>query len=105
TDVPMFVTTGWFRLTTADKYYVPITVAMPGSALPPSTNQRTVDVAGWLRDDRGQPVGRIRDTLTVAAADADTLAARQVLYQAGTTLPPGRVSFENVVRPKTNGTE
>ena len=32
TDVPMFVTTGWFRLA-ADRYYVPITVAMPGSGL------------------------------------------------------------------------
>jgi VWFA-related protein len=102
TDVPMFVTTGWFRLT-ADKYYVPITVAMPGSALPPSTNKTTVDVAGLIRDERGQPVGRIRDTLTVAAADADTLAARHVLYQAGTTLPPGRFSLKVVVRENTSG--
>jgi VWFA-related protein len=102
TDVPMFVTTGWFRLT-ADKYYVPITVAMPGSALPPSTAKTTIDVAGLIRDERGLPVGRIRDTLTVAAADADTLAARHVLYQAGTTLPPGRFSLRVVVRENTTG--
>jgi VWFA-related protein len=101
TDVPMFVTTGWFRLT-ADKYYVPITVAMPGSALPPSTDKTSVDVAGLITDERGLPVGRIRDTLTVAA-DAGTLAARQVLYQAGTTLPPGRFSLKVVVRENTTG--
>jgi VWFA-related protein len=102
TDVPMFVTTGWFRLA-ADRYYVPITIAMPGSALPPSTNKTTVDVAGLIRDERGVPVGRIRDTLTVAAADADTLAGRHVLYQAGTTLPPGRFSLKVVVRENTSG--
>jgi VWFA-related protein len=102
TDVPMFVTTGWFRLA-ADKYYVPITVAMPGSAFPPSTNKTTVDVAGLIRDERGVPVGRIRDTLTVAAADADTLVGRHVQYQAGTTLPPGRFSLKVVVRENTSG--
>jgi VWFA-related protein len=102
TDVPMFVTTGWFRLA-ADRYYVPITVAMPGSALPPSNDKMSVDVAGLIRDERGLPVGRIRDTLTVPAASANRLTARQVLYQAGTTLPPGRFSLKIVVRENTTG--
>ena len=51
-------------------------------------------MAGFIRDERGAPVGRIRDTLTVPPASADRLAARQVLYQTGVTLPPGRFSGE-----------
>jgi hypothetical protein len=48
-------------------------------------------------------VGRIRDTLTVPPANADGLAARQVLYQTGVTLPPGRFSLKVVVRENTTG--
>jgi len=102
TDVPLFVTAGWFRLAT-DKYYVPVSLAVPGSAVPPSPDKVTLDVAGFIRDERGFPVGRIRDTLTVPPAGADGLAARQVLYQTGVTLPPGRFSLKVVVRENTTG--
>jgi VWFA-related protein len=102
TDVPLFVTAGWFRLA-ADKYYVPVSLAVPGSAVPPSKDKVTLDVAGLIRDERGFPVGRIRDTLTVPPASADSLAARQVLYQTGVTLPPGRFTVKVVVRENTTG--
>src|SRR5262249_52605747 len=99
TDVPVFVTAGWFRLA-ADKYYVPISLAVAGTAVPvearsgaPSKDKATLDVAGFIRDERGFPVGRIRDTLTVPPAGGDGLASRQVLYQTGVTLPPGRFSL------------
>src|SRR5262249_32175297 len=75
TDVPLFVTAGWFRLA-ADRYYVPIAVAVPGSAVPAANNSATLDVAGFIRDERGAPIGRIRDTLTVSAGD-QALASRQ----------------------------
>jgi VWFA-related protein len=102
TDVPLFVTAGWFRLA-ADKYYVPVSLAVPGSAVPSSPDKVTLDVAAVIRDERGFPVGRIRDTLTVPPASAGTLAARQVLYQTGVTLPPGRFSVKVVVRENTTG--
>ena len=102
TDVPMFVTAGWFQLA-ADRYYVPISLAVPGSAVPPSKDKVTLDVAGFIRDERGFPVGRIRDTMTVPPASADGLAAKQVLYQTGVTLPPGRFSVKLVVRENTTG--
>ena len=46
TDVPMFVTAGWFRLA-ADRYYVPVSLAVPGSAVPPAKGPEkvTLDVA------------------------------------------------------------
>jgi len=102
TDVPLFVAAGWFRLA-PDKYYVPITLAVPGSAVPAATEKVTLDVAGWIKDERGFPVGRVRDTMTVPPSTTDTLAARQVLYQTALTLPPGRFSLKVVVRENTEG--
>jgi hypothetical protein len=102
TDVPIFVTAGWFRLA-ADKYYVPISVAVPGSAVPASKEKATLDVAGVIRDERGMPVGRIRDTLTLPPSTAESLASRQVLYQTGVTLPPGRFSVKVAVRENSDG--
>jgi hypothetical protein len=107
TDVPLFVTTGWFRLA-ADKYYVPISVAVPGSVLHPqqdggSTGHAGLDIAGFIRDERGFPVGRIRDTVTVPPASTDTIAARQVLYRTSVQLPPGRFSVKIVVRENAGG--
>jgi VWFA-related protein len=102
TDVPMFVTAGWFRMA-VDRYYVPISLAVPGSAVPPSKDKVTLDVAGFIRDERGFPVGRIRDTLTVPPGSAEDLAAKQVLYQTGVTLPPGRFSVKIVVRENSSG--
>ena len=102
TDVPLFVTAGWFRLA-PDKYYVPISLAVPGTAVTASKDKATLDVAGFIRDERGFPVGRIRDTVTVPPAGSETLAARQVLYQTGVTLPPGRFSVKIVVRENAGG--
>jgi len=102
TDVPMFVTAGWFRLA-ADRYYVPVSLAVPGSAIPASTDKVTLDVAGFIRDERGAPVGRIRDTMTVPPSSAADLTARQVLYETGVTLPPGRFSVKLVVRENGTG--
>jgi VWFA-related protein len=104
TDIPMFVTAGWFRLA-PDRYYVPVSLAVPGSAVPPAKGQEkiTLDVAGIVRDERNFPVGRIRDTMTVPPAGADGLAARQVLYQTGVALPPGRFSVKIAVRENSTG--
>ena len=102
TDVPLFVTAGYFRLA-PDRYYVPVSVAVPGSAVPPSTDKLTLDIRGYIRDERGAPVGQIRDTMTVPPASTADLASRQVLYQTGATLPPGRFSMKVVVRENTTG--
>ncbi|HEY7288732.1 MAG TPA: VWA domain-containing protein [Vicinamibacterales bacterium] len=102
TDVPLFVSAGWFRLAT-DKYYVPISLVVPGSAVPQSKDKTTLDVAGFIRDERGFPVGRIRDTLTVPPTTPEALSAKQVLYQTGVTLPPGRFSVKVVVRENADG--
>jgi VWFA-related protein len=104
TDLPVLVRGGFFRLA-ADRYYVPISVAVPGSAVPvaPGKDKATLDVLGMIRDEQGRPVGRIRQTMDVAAGTGTPLESRQVLYQSGVALPPGRFAIKVVVRENTNG--
>ena len=104
TDIPVFVSAGWFRMA-ADRYYVPLSVAIPadargrGASDPPSSSAPgEVDVLGVVRDEQGRPVGRIRQTLKLAEG-----GAKQVLFQSGLTLPPGRFSAKVVVRENANG--
>jgi VWFA-related protein len=104
TDVPVMVGGGWFRLA-ADRYYVPISVAVPGSAVPVAAQagKASLDVLGAVRDEQGRPVGRFRQTLLLPAGPGATLAGKQVLYQTGLTLPPGRFSAKVVVRENATG--
>jgi hypothetical protein len=137
TDVPLFVTSGYFRLpantscpgaqqfgrggrgggpggrggpggppggeSQSGCYYVPISLAVPGDAIPVSTENVTLDVRGYIRDERGFPVGTIKDTLTVPPSSKDTLASKQVLYQTGAALGPGHFTVKIVVRENTSG--
>jgi VWFA-related protein len=104
TDLPVLVSGGWFRLA-ADRYYVPISIAVPGSAVPvaPDQDKVTLDVLGMVMDEQGRPVGRIRETLQLPSGTGKTLESKQVLYQSGVTLPPGRFSVKVVVRENTAG--
>jgi hypothetical protein len=63
-----------------------------------------IDILGEVRDERGFPVGRIRQTMELPAEASATLAGKQVLYQSGVTLPPGRFSVKVVVRENGTGT-
>jgi VWFA-related protein len=104
TDLPVLVTPGYFRLSN-DNYYVPVAVAVPGSAVPVPANKDTVtlDIAGFVRDEQGRPVGRIRQTLDLPSGGSNTLAGKQILYQSGLTLPPGRFAVKVVVRENESG--
>jgi VWFA-related protein len=104
TDLPVLVTGGWFRLA-PDKYYVPVSLTVPGSAVPVvnANDLVSLDVLGMVRDERNFPVGRFRETLKLPAGTEKTLAGKQVLYQSGVTLPPGRFSVKVVVRENATG--
>jgi VWFA-related protein len=144
TDVPLFVSAGYFRLATADAcgtqigmggrpggpgggaggggggggggrpggfgggfvptcYYVPISVVVPGEAVPVSQTNELLDVRGFIRDERGQTFATIKSTITVPPATRDTLASKQVLFQTGATLSPGRYTAKIIVRENTTG--
>jgi VWFA-related protein len=104
TDLPVLVSGGWFRLA-PDRYYVPVAVTVPGSAVPVTSpaDPVTLDVLGMVRDERNFPVGRFRETLKLPAGTGTTLAGKQILYQSGVTLPPGRFAVKVVVRENATG--
>ena len=104
TDLPVLLGTGWFRQA-AERFYVPIALTIPGSAIPvAAADERvTLDIRGAVRDEQGRTVGRLRDTLEVPAGAGPTLAGKQVLYQSGVTLPPGGFSVKVVVRENAQG--
>lgn len=84
-------------------YYVPISVAVPGEAVPVSATNELMDVRGFIRDERGQTFATIKSTITVPPAAKDALASKQVLFQTGATLPPGRYTAKVIVRENTTG--
>ena len=106
TDLPVLVNSGFFRLA-ADRYYVPISMAVPGSAIPlPAEKDKDkieLDVLGLVQDEQGRPVGRIRQTMKLPPGSVGALNSKQILYQSSVTLPPGRFSIKVVVRENTSG--
>jgi VWFA-related protein len=115
TDVPVVAVTSWFRIA-ADRFYVPVSIAVPGSALPlpaaalnaPVNANDTkavasVDLLGIITDEQGRAVGRIRDTMPIPANQAQQIATRQLQYQSGVTLPAGHFNVKVAVRENTNG--
>jgi VWFA-related protein len=101
TDFPVVVSTGWFRQA-PDRYFVPMSVAVPGSALRRTPRRDSLDILGVIIDEQGRRVGRVRDTLDLPP-DSLQGTARQFLYQSGLSLPPGLFTVKVVVRENADG--
>jgi VWFA-related protein len=104
TDLPVIASASYFRLA-SDKYYVPLAVSVPGSAVPVTEGLKeiTLDVLAMVTDERGMPVGRLRQTMKLPAGTENTLSGKQILYQSGMTLPPGQFAVKAVVRENATG--
>jgi VWFA-related protein len=109
TDLPVVASTSWFRVS-GDRFYVPVSVAVPGSAvrLPgPDAKERgeaMIDLLGVVTDEQGRSVGRIRDTMRIPAEQAADLAGKQLQYQSGVLLPAGHFKVKVAARENTDGT-
>jgi hypothetical protein len=108
TDLPMAVEVDYFRLAKG-KYFVPVSVRIPGSALSfqsKGTKAATeLDFIGEIRDARGHPASAVRDTipLKVASATAGEVGRKQIQYDTGFTLAPGKYSLKFVARENGEG--
>ncbi len=106
TDLPLYLATGYFRLAD-NRYYVPISLIVPGSAIPFTRNREqdkaTLDILGIVTDEKKFPVGRIRDTVKLAVDAANEVQRKNVQYDNGMELPPGRYHLKIVVRENENG--
>jgi VWFA-related protein len=108
TDLPVVATTTWFRLAN-DRYYVPVSVAVPGSFVRVPTAEQldrknaSLDLLGVVTDEQGRAVGRIRDTMQIPANQTADLADKQLQYQSGVTLPAGHFKVKVAVRENADG--
>ncbi len=106
TDLPLYLATGYFRLA-ENKYYVPISLIVPGSAIPFTRNRdqdkATLDMLGLVTDDKKFPSGHLRDTVKLAVNAANEVQRKNVQYDNGLVLPPGKYHLKIVVRENENG--
>ena len=106
TDLPVYLATGYFRMSD-DRFYVPISLIVPGSEIPFSRNRdqdkATLDILGLVTDDRKFPAGQIRDTIKLAVNAANEVQRKNVQYDTGMTLPSGKYHLKVVVRENEDG--
>ncbi|HSW48633.1 MAG TPA: VWA domain-containing protein, partial [Bryobacteraceae bacterium] len=108
TDLTLALETGYFRMA-QDRYYVPVSVKMPGSDLELAkrggAQSARLDFIGQVRDEKGRLAATVRDFITVklAADTAAALANRTVAYDVGFALQPGAYTLKFLARENETG--
>jgi VWFA-related protein len=107
TDLPVYASSAYFR-EKGNRYFVPVWLVVPGAQLQFASagdkDKATLDIFGVLRDERQQPVGRIRDTINLSVAASEGVRQKNVQYQTDFDLPPGAYRLKVVVRENRGGT-
>jgi VWFA-related protein len=108
TDLPMAVEVDYFRLQKG-KYFVPVSVKIPGSALS-FTNKRSkaateLDFAAEITDSKGHAESAVRDTIPLKLDQtvASEVGRKQIQYDTGFTLAPGKYRLRFVARENGQG--
>ena len=106
TDLPLYLGDAYFRLE-ANKFYIPISLVVPGSEIPftrsSDRDKATLDVIGVVLDSEHHPVNRIRDTVKLAIDSSSDVRKKNVQYDTGISLPPGKYHLKFVVRENETG--
>jgi VWFA-related protein len=106
TDFPMFLATGYFRVS-EDRYFVPVSLAVPGWDIPITQDKGkdrvSLDVIGWVEDSQQRPFQRIRDTVNLQTSTAEQIRQKNVQYDSGFVLPSGKYHLKFVVREDQTG--
>ena len=108
TDLSIALEVDYFRLA-RDRYFVPITVKLPGSELElarSSGGESTkLDFIGEVRDAKGAVQGNVRDyqDIKLKGDNVGQLSKRTLAYDTGFTLPPGTYTLKFLTRENTTG--
>jgi hypothetical protein len=93
----------------SDRYYVPISVKLPGSDLElakhGNAESTRLDFIGEIRDSKNAVAGSVRDfiTVTLKGETAAQLAKRTVAYDVGFVLQPGTYTVKFLTRENQTG--
>lgn len=106
TDLPVFLSAGYFR-TGRNRFFVPISIVVPGSEIPftrsKEQDRATVDVLGAVFDPSKRPMARVRDTVKLAVRGSLEVQRKNVQYDTGVLLPPGKFHLKFIVRENQTG--
>ena len=106
TDLPLYFGIAYFRLE-ANKFFIPISLVVPGSEIPfirsSDRDKATLDVIGVVLDSEHRPITRIRDTVKLAVDTSSEVKKKNVQYDTGLSLPPGKYHLKFVVRENQTG--
>ena len=108
TDLTLALETDYFRMA-RDRYYVPISVKLPGSDLELAkhggSETARLDFIGQVRDAKGQLAATVRDFITVKLKTdtAAELAKKTVAYDVGFALQPGTYTLKFLTRENESG--
>jgi VWFA-related protein len=106
TDLPLYLGLAYFRLQ-PNKFYIPISLVVSGSEIPfvrsSDRDKATLDVIGMVLDNEHHPVTRIRDTVKLAVDTTSEVRKKNVQYDTGVSLPPGKYHLKFVVRENQTG--
>jgi VWFA-related protein len=107
-ELALAIEIDYFRLG-KDKYFVPISVKIPGSAIglskKGSRQSADLDFIGQVRDEKNKLVSSVRDAITVKLNenDATELGHRNLQYDTGLTLAPGVYRLTFLARENQSG--
>ena len=108
TDLPIAVEVDYFRVEKT-KYFVPIAVKIPGSALAfrnKGAKQATeLDFIAQVYDERNRSAATVRDTIPLKLAGdlAGQVLRKNIQYDTGVTLTPGKYRLRFVARENGEG--
>lgn len=105
-DVAVYMAAAYFRLDDAH-YYIPVSLIIPGSQIPFVTekdkDRATIDVIGVVQDEFKHPIGNARETVKLAVDESRQVRRKNVQYNTGFVLPPGKFHIKFVVRENQIG--
>ena len=108
TDLALAVEVDYFRLE-KDKYFVPISVKIPGSALAFKNKGAKagteLDFIAEVFDTRNRPAATVQDTIPIKVTQtvAGIVEQKSIEYDTGVTLTPGKYRLRFVARENGEG--
>ena len=106
TDLQVYLAASYFRINNG-RFYVPVSLVVPGSQIPFTRNsdqdRATIDVLGVVTDAVRRPAGEVRDTVKLAVNTSELVKRKNVQYDSGFELPPGKYHLKFVVRENQAG--